>query len=787
MWRGLLVLLMIEQNGLAVPPLPVEHPWADAVAAAKPAIAACVRDAEAQHLIGDVTVAHQFEKKTWTTTAAKSLGARGPKIAACVRAAVEKKYVVHVERYVDSFERFRDSSETVKIGDPTNVIPPPTTLLPAWRAAIASTATKAERDAFAKLLPVDYKLDGGCLVAQRPYLTDVEQKWLDRAGARTSYAWHDALAKLGPTKPWSAVWTGRELVTTGAGLCLAALDATADAVLQPAFASAGTCWVGTTADILTRPRIEFPHDRTFMQVATDYGRTCAVATTGDVTCCGAVYPKLAPPPSHVVQIAIGVDFTCGLDSAGAATCTGSIATAPRGAFRKLNATQDHVCGLHHDGSIECWNAQGPLEGLPGKYIDVATDQQTCGIRTDGRLACAKGDAPPVQAPGTYAALAGEFGVACALRKDGRLACIENYELGRTSTVFTLTNESWLDLAVSGGSACGRRADRTIACVDLHPIGRGAAAPMVAPPGPFLQIAGDMGQFCGITVAGQVACWGQEFMHDTVQPQPGPDAHGTIVDEKGAAIARAEVMICEQQNGACSALAWRGRTEPGSLTALSTTLTDPKGWTIATTAADGTWHVPTQGYQLTALITAPGRELRELDIQDRNQLVGPLVLRPATTLDIAATCDGRPCTTPKLTVTARLWDGAHLEHVAPGTYHVVAWNDFETKYEKAAAIDVEVPFAVVPQTIKLALRDTGTHHDVRGKLVIDGEKVEGMGVSVRCAEGVGREARVDAKGDFVVENIGALPCRVDGGGGSMELQHYADPIVIKGHVIRVHHR
>jgi hypothetical protein len=791
MWRVFFVLVLIEQNGLAIPPLPVEHPWVDAVTAAAPALAACKRDAEAKHLVGDVIVSLQLEHRVWAATASASLGAHGPRIAACARAAIEKHFVVHVERYVEGFERYGKNTHALTIGDPTTVLPPPAKLLPAWRAAIAPGATKAQEAAFAKLVPLDYKLDHGCLIGQRPYVTDVEASWVEHAGTLVSGMWRAALAKLTPTTPWLAVWNGQELVTEGRGMCLVTLDAAAEALVRPEIDRAGTCWAGSLVDILTHPRVEFPRDRSYTQVDVHYGRACAVTTTGDVTCCGAVFPALAAAlPRHVTQVAIGIDFTCGLDAAGNVTCTGSITTAPRGPFRKLNAAHDRVCGLHRDGTIECWGASGvkPVK-LAGTFVDVAADQETWGVHTDGTLECTTSEGKAMRPPGSYRAVAMVFGAVCGLRRDNKLGCFEAFTRDTASAVSTLLPDAWTDVAIADGNACGRRADRTIACADGHPAMKPHRPAIAPPPGPFVQLAGEGQQFCGVTAAGQIACWGRRWPEETPIVS-SPDTHGTIVDERGAPIAGAEVMLCDEA-GPCSWVASLARTDSSTLASLANQVKDPKGWTIVTTKLDGTWHVASQATRVGAVITAPGREVRALDVQSREELAAPIVLRPASTIDLAAWCDGHACTTPKLGDGRRIWDGTHLEHVAPGTYHLIVWNDQGSKYEKVGAIDLEMPFAVKPLTARVVLRDTGTKHDIHGTVEIPGEQnLEGHGVTVRCtgaAVDTWRDARTDRKGAFDVPNIGALPCRIDVAGAAMELTRYTDKIELHGNVPRGPHR
>ncbi|MEO8553673.1 MAG: hypothetical protein ABI678_27050, partial [Kofleriaceae bacterium] len=712
MWRVLVILLAIEQNGLAIPPLPIEHPWTDAVTAAKAELAACTRDAEAKHLVGDVIVALEPARKVWTATASKSLGALGGKIATCARDAIKKHYVVHVPRYVDWSEA-RHASEVISVGVTTGVLPPAATFVPAWRAAIAAGATKADAAAFAKLVPLDYKLDHGCLVGERPYVTNVEASWVEHAGTVVPPLWQGVISKLAPNQPWMAVWDGRELVTTGRGLCLYTFDAAGEATVRDEFDRTGTCWVGSFADILVHPRVAFPRDRTYTQVSVRAGRACAVTTTGAVTCCGATSPALATAPAitAVQQVAIGADFTCGLDAKGAATCTGSVTTAPTGPFRKLNASHEHVCGLRRAGTIECWGAAGwKAQVPPGTWVDLAGDEPTCGVHPDGTLACWGRDAKVMQLPGTYRAVAG---AGCALHRDGRVGCFEAFDREHASTVTTVTPDVWSDLAVSYLGVCGRRGDHTIGCADAHPSTKPNRDRLVPPPGPFVQLAGESTQFCGVTAAGQVACWGRVWPGEDVPVHASATAHGTIVDERGAPLAGAEVMVCDEL-GPCSWIAHEARTKSGTLATLAANaLKDPKVFRIVTTGADGTWSIPTAASRVSATITAPGREVHTYDVNSKEELEPAIVLRPAATIDLAAWCDGHACTSPTIGEQHAIWDGTHLEHVAPGTYRLVVWSDRGSKYERVGSVELEMPFAAVALTSRVVLHATGTGHTIRG--------------------------------------------------------------------------
>ena len=202
------------------------------------------------------------------------------------------------------------------------------------------------------------------------------------------------------------------------------------------------------------------------------------------------------------------------------------------------------------------------------------------------------------------------------------------------TVSTLLPDASTEVAV-GRSVCGRRADPSLQCTRAGPTGV------------FTQIAGDDQQFCGVTGAGRIACWDDSWpAHDAPLPKlPTAGVHGTVVDERGKPIANAEVLVCDDNGAPCGSVAQLAQTKPGTLASLVTG--DPKGWSIATTAPDGTWSAPTHVYRLSAVITAPGREVIERTVQSPGELEPPIALRPASTIDIAAWCDGHACNAPNI--------------------------------------------------------------------------------------------------------------------------------------------
>jgi hypothetical protein len=752
---ALLAVLALGRDGLAQPAPPPPDLWA-AARDAQVELEACKQ--QAGSLMGDVVV-----YKTWKSSASNSLGANGRAIAQCVRDAL-KKHAKPEKPWprprprpgataAGWMTRAAPDHYTIRIGQPTQVLPPITTLMPVWRAAIAPHATKAERDAFAKLVPADYKISKQCIVTDRAYAQDLEESWL--GGLTEITTWFPLVDKLVASPAMyraergirMASWDGTGLVTLSRnGLCAETFDpATARAV----FDHEGTCWAGSATDILLAPRIEFPK-ATYTQVSTERGRTCAVTTTGAVTCCGRTDATLGTPPTTPLrQIALGDDFACGLDATGMATCWGSVKTAPVAAFTKLVARHFRACGIHRDGSVECWpNVPAPT----GTFLDIALDWGACGIHTDGTIECwdrrGAGDLDDDLAnnpPGRWQGLA-IGGAVCGLRRDQSVGCTNRKRIDDGMAMSTPVPQKWTQIAVSRRlGACGIQLDGTIGCSDLQPS---VLQPPGTPPptGVFTQIAAGGSQFCAVAAAGAISCWGDPWPSANRSPDPLPSTnfHGRIVDEKGAPIANATVSIEEKR------------------------FVPP---TVSTSAADGTWSASTNQRTLWAKFTAPGREVVDL-YGDPDAFSRPTMLRPASTITLEASCEGRPC--PAMVELGHSDVSPPLEHVAPGTYRLRVWSGHGTEHERLATVEVEMPFAARPQLVRVALKDTGSGHAIHGSVSTTTKtSIEGLRVELRCANESYRRVETDSVGSFELRNVPPLPCTLEVHGTDVDSQRKID--------------
>jgi hypothetical protein len=127
--------------------------------------------------------------------------------------------------------------------------------------------------------------------------------------------------------------------------------------------------------------------------------TCGIETSARWSVCwdprrGRDSLKLTKGPFR--QVGVGRAFACGVHMDGTAECwpldeTGESPTGPVTAFREIAVGEHSVCGLKDDGSIVCWGANlgreaEPPAGARFKHVSVGSTH-ACGILLDGTLAC----------------------------------------------------------------------------------------------------------------------------------------------------------------------------------------------------------------------------------------------------------------------------------------------------------------------------------------------------------------------------------------------------------------
>jgi hypothetical protein len=744
---ALMILLVAGAAFAKEPRRNADDDWIRALNAANEELAVCTN--LGGKLYGDVVVKYERSSRRWSRSASKSLDAFGEKAAACVQDAIVRHYTDNPD--AESFDNTLE--HTLRIGTPVIMLPPIAKLLPAWRRAAHSAKARGE---LAKLLPPDYRVTAnGCLKTDREALDAAEFLWLPSTGAYVPRLWNELFGAD------VAMWRGGgELVTKGGrGVCLEQLDTMK---LHSEMAKLGSCWAGSDEDVLVRPHVELPAD--VAEVSTEDGAICTLSTAGEVTCCGRAMPT--PPKGPFTQVATGRTFACAIDPKGNPVCWGAIGAPPTGPFTKISAEYSHACGVRPSGSVECWgDANGAVTVAPsGVFTDVAAASfSTCGVHRDGSVQCWGESQRAAHPPGKFVKVAANWTHACGVRSDGTIGCWSD-EGGAVDT--PLPGE-FVEVAVGDSSpVCGRRKDGTIACAGSQPDPKVASPPA----GSFVQLAGSSQTFCALAADHHVTCWGDRwpgsYATDTAYPwldmlgvSAKPPAGsialtGRILDENGKPIAGAEVLACSAV-GPCTSVGKRAVTTRGTLAELG-----GKGTVTTTTASDGTYRAivaksKTWGEMIQIVATAPGREVVTRDSEDPLVLAGDIVLRPASSLDVAFTCDGKPCTgVPRLAISEREWfEGEHLEKLPPGTHTIEAFDDYGKPGERRGTATIDVTYSGLPQRVTVAAKPIGTGKTIRGTAP------PWAHVYARCGTGrmIFREATADSKGTFKLDDVGPLPC------------------------------
>ncbi len=799
------------------PPTKLSTAWDQLVSAAEPELARCKTLGGTTY--GDIEVAYDVDKHRWSGTSSKSLGALGPKILGCVRAALARSslsYDVDDRDHISALGSLNGGfalTHRMTIGIPVPVLPPAATILPVWRRAIGTAAdADAARAELARLLPPDYWLTwDACLETDRDAIAWGQLMWLPTAGPRIPKLWHAALADLLGGSAHAAVWSAATSPSTssvarapgeivwqrGKALCLVPFDAAMEAALRATMELTGACWVGEFEEVLLRPRVAFPTDARYTSVSTHGGRTCATTTAGDVVCCGANVATMPPPVTPLRSVALGAAFGCGLDARGTAICWGDLGDTapPPGALAMLSAGDREVCGVRPSGEVVCWGNATSLRPPPeGTFTQVAvTQDRACALRRDGAVAC-WGPSNTGAPRGAFSSVVASWTHACGVRGDGVAACWDD-ATGRMT--FPLPDEVTELALASASDACGRRRDGTLVCS----WGRISAPPTPAPAGRMIMLTGHRQQICGVRDDRSIACWGDPWPTRSASdntwpdtralveglPEPGPTSEitGRVLDERGRPLAGVEVVVCND-HGPCGDLASQARASSLALSDLVDEMTRlrPGDVAIARTGDDGRWRAtfairPTYaGDKVLAVFAGRGRELVERDSSylQPASLGADLVLRPAADLDVAATCDGASCSGAiEISEAPYKWhEGTALAHLTPGVHVVRVTIRRGKPGERRGELAVEVPYGRGALRRTVGVRPVGTGESIRGTASL-GDQHVGVTVIATCERAddpVIRTARTGDDGRFELADVGDPPCTLQVSGGS------ADPVVVE---------
>lgn len=218
------------------------------------------------------------------------------------------------------------------------------------------------------------------------------------------------------------------------------------------------------------------------------------------------------PAGQFTAVSAGY-HTCGLHNDGSVECWGynpdGRTEPPEGPFVSISAG---VCGVRADGTIQCWGNTSELELPDGQFMAVSVGgYDYCGIRVDRTIECGWGHSRSIQTEppaGQFTSISIGTWHACGIRAEGTVECWGRNNYGANDAPSGIFN------LVSSGTfySCGVRADGAVEC-----WGRNLYGLLDPPAGRFVSVSAARNHACGITIDGGIACWGNNTHGQTDAP------------------------------------------------------------------------------------------------------------------------------------------------------------------------------------------------------------------------------------------------------------------------------
>lgn len=257
------------------------------------------------------------------------------------------------------------------------------------------------------------------------------------------------------------------------------------------------CWLGEpSAD---SGQVDAPSGA-FDSVGVTIGHSCGVREDGAATCWGTGrHGGLSRGESRWVPDDMGIDYSC-IYRVITEDCVRignySHSDVPSGGYISISGGRGHSCGLHVDGTVECWG-----DNFYGE-IDIPEPTEV--------------DRPsPTGTPESgFVDVSAGFGNSCGLKEDGRILCWGQGWSDHTEP----PNGALASVSVGGGHACGLLEDGAPLCWGLNDYGQ--ADP---PSGQFSKISAGSNHTCGVLRSGLIECWGDDSQGQAEEPV------GTFVD------------------------------------------------------------------------------------------------------------------------------------------------------------------------------------------------------------------------------------------------------------------
>lgn len=185
---------------------------------------------------------------------------------------------------------------------------------------------------------------------------------------------------------------------------------------------------------------------------------------------------------------------------------------PTGDWAYVSAGYQGTCGIHDDGTLECWGSDedGTISETPeGGFAAVSLGgAYACAVALTGEIECWGHDVrtDPVQFSGSYQIVAiTDSGEVYALAADGTVdtsgECSDAYECGDAPS------GTFVSLSAGGDNGCVLAADGSLQCwggAEYKELGE-------VPGGTYSAVAcaSYVGANCAITTAGDLTCWGSD--------------------------------------------------------------------------------------------------------------------------------------------------------------------------------------------------------------------------------------------------------------------------------------
>ncbi len=280
------------------------------------------------------------------------------------------------------------------------------------------------------------------------------------------------------SSPWTDTAPDADWAYVGAG-----------GVHNCAITDAGTirCWGGDGFGQTT----DEPDSEGFAEVTAGFGseprsyhsHSCALRTAsvgvgprgsaGDLTCWGNdefKQVRSTPTGRDYTAVSAGGDFTCAIHTSGDMPCWGAISGNMEGEdMVALSAGHAHVCGLKRDGHIRCdgtdqYKQVSETPDGDGWIALSAGVRHTCALDRDGAITCwgfsaHVQDHPPPEGTG-YTALAVGYLHTCALDAEGEITCWGVDDHGLVSRA---PSGAFVQLSAGMWHTCGIRNNGVLEC------------------------------------------------------------------------------------------------------------------------------------------------------------------------------------------------------------------------------------------------------------------------------------------------------------------------------------